>query len=67
MEDEFHFVCYCPAYRAIRTHALFFEYANYNTFVNIMSTVDIKTLQSIAAYIYQALKLRSPLVDEQNM
>ena len=49
----------------------FFQYANYNTvvtimsssdiktFVTIMSSGDIKTLQSIAAYTYQALKLRS--------
>ena len=67
MEDEFHFACCCPAYNAIRKRYLFFEYANYNTFVTIMSSDDIKTLQSIAAYTYLALKLRSALVEEQNM
>ena len=63
LEDEFHFVCCCPAYSAIRKHYLFFEYANYNTFVNIMSSVDIKIVQSIAAYTHQSLKLRSALVE----
>ena len=46
LEDEFHFVCCCPAYSAIRKQYLFFEYANYNTFGNIMSSVDIKIVQS---------------------
>ena len=63
LEDEFHFVCCCPAYSAIRKHYLFFEYANYNTFVNIMSSVDIKIVQIIAAYTHQSLKLRSALVE----
>ena len=52
LEDEFHFVgCSCPAYSAIRKHYLFFEYANYNTFVNIMSSVNIniRSVQSKAA------------------
>ena len=31
---------------SIRKHYLFFEYANYNTFVNIMSSVDIKIVQT---------------------
>ena len=66
LEDEFH-LCYCPAYSAIRKHYLFFEYANYNIFVTIMSSGDITTVQSIAAYTYQALKLRSALVEKQNM
>ena len=68
LEDEFHFVCCCPTCSAIRKHYLFFEYANYKTFVTIMSSGYIKTLQSIAAYTYyQALKLCSALFQEQNM
>ena len=43
LEDEFHSVCSCPAYSAIRKHFLFFYYANYYTFVTIMSSGDIKT------------------------
>ena len=51
--DEFYFVCYCPAYSAIRKDFLFFEYTNYNTFIIIMSSVDNKIVQSIATYTYQ--------------
>ena len=68
LEAEFHLVCCCPAYSAIRTHYLFFEYVKYNIFTNIMSTVDIKIVPSIiAAYTYQSLKLRSALVEERTM
>ena len=69
LENEFHFVCCCPEYSAIRKHYLFFKYANNNTFVNVMSSVDNKIVQSIAAYTYQSLKLCSALVEleEQNV
>ena len=63
LKELFHFLCCCPAYSAIRKHYLFFAYVNYNTLGNTMSSVDIKIVQSIAAYTYQTLKLRSALVE----
>ena len=60
LENEFYFVCWCPAYSAIRKQNLFCAKANYNTFGNVVSA------QRIAAYIYQALRLRSALVEGQN-
>ena len=67
LEDELHVVCWCPAYLAIRLYYVCFEYANYNTLVNSIWSMDTAAVQSIVAYTYQTLKLSSALVEDQNM
>ena len=67
LEDEFHFMCCCPTYNPLRKYYLSFEYGNYTLFVNIMSSNNNNIVQKVAAYAYQAYKLRSVLLQDNFM
>ena len=64
VEDEFHFVCVCPAYVHIRKKYIkqyYWKRPSMFKLVQLFNTENRKALNGLAKYVYQAFNLRSEL------
>ena len=61
-EDEFHFVCVCPAYVHIRKKYIkqyYWKRPSMFELVHLFNTENRKALNGLAKYVYQAFNLRN--------
>ena len=64
IEDEFHFLLACPAYRGIRTYILPKYFCNWPTkqkFMKLLSSNQTGILKKLGKYIYLANEKRNSL------
>ena len=64
VEDEFHFVCVCPAYVHIRKKYIkqyYWKRPSMFKLVQLFNTENRKALNGLAKFVYQAFNLRSEL------
>ena len=64
VEDEFHFVCVCPAYVHIRKKYIkqyYWKRPSMFKLVQLFNTENKKALNGLAKYVYRAFNLRKEL------
>lgn len=65
IEDEYHFVCVCPAYNSLRSKyipAYYRRQPSVHKFMNLLQSVNKKYVYNVAMFIFHALKLRTRLI-----
>ena len=61
IEDEVHFLLYCPLYTELRSKYIdkkYWEYPTLNKFNILLSSKNEKTIRNLAMFIYYAMKYR---------
>ena len=61
IEDEAHFLIFCPLYADLRLkyiHKKYWEYPTTQKFITLMSSRDQETIQNLSMFIYYAMKYR---------
>ena len=62
VEDEFHFLMICPAFKDLRTLYLpNFQttYPSWGKFLTILTSENVDVIKSLSSYVYQGLKRRN--------
>ncbi len=65
IEDEYHFVCVCPAYNELRQKyipAYYRRHASVFKFINLLRSDKKNILFNLAMFIYHAGKVRKSLL-----
>lgn len=64
MEDELHFLLYCPKYYVLRLRYLPMRYVNepsFTSFISLMSSDEPEIIRNVAKFIFYAEKIREKL------
>jgi hypothetical protein len=62
LEDEFHFVLVCPVYSQLRKQYVskyYYERPSMFKFIELMSSVNVKTITKLANFVFKAFKMRT--------
>ena len=66
IEDELHFVMFCPLYEELRVHFIdrrFLLHPSVESFVRLMSAQNEQVIRNLAMYLYYAFKKRQEFID----
>ena len=62
IEDEYHFLLFCPTFQDIREKYIeqkYWKNPTYQLFIDLMSNADKRTISNLSCFLYQANELRN--------
>ena len=69
LEDEYHFIMYCPTYCELRQKYIdnyHLHHPTYDSFVQLMSNEDENIIRKFAIYVQLAIMIRLKIIESIN-